>query len=44
MVAKFVKEEGDEEVVNGNLVIVLLLYADDVAFFTNTLGDAQKSL
>ena len=42
MVVKFVKEEGVEEVAIGNAFIVLLLYADDVVFFTNILGDAQK--
>ena len=42
MVAKFVKEEGVEEVVIGNVVIMLLLYADDVVLLANTLGDAQK--
>ena len=30
MVVKFVKEEGVEEVVIGNVVIMLLLYVDDV--------------
>ena len=42
MVAKFVKEEGVEEVVIGNVVIMLLLYADEVVVFANTLGDGQK--
>ena len=42
MVTKFVKEECVEEVVIGNVVIMLLLYADDVVLFANTLGDAQK--
>ena len=42
MVAKFVKEECVKEVSIGNVVIMLLLYADDVVFFANTLGDAQK--
>ena len=37
MVAKFVKEECVMEV-----SIMFLLYADDVVFFANTLGDAQK--
>ena len=32
MVTKFVKEERVEEVVIGNGVIMLLLYADDVVF------------
>ena len=42
MVVKFVKEECVEEVAIGNVVIMLLLYADDVVLFANTLGDAQK--
>ena len=42
MVAKFVKEECVEEVSIGNVVIMLLLYADDVVLFANTLGDAQR--
>ena len=29
-------------VVIGNVVIMLLLYADDVVLLANTLGDAQK--
>ena len=42
MVTKFAKEECVQEVVIGNVVTMLLLYADDVVFFANTLGDAQK--
>ena len=42
MVAKFVKEECVEEVSIGNVVIMLLLYVDDVVLFANTLGDTQK--
>ena len=42
MVAKFVKEEGVEEVVIGNVVIMLLLYANDLVFFANLLLDAQN--
>ena len=42
MITKFVKEECVEEVVIGNDVIMLLLYADDVVLFANALGDAQK--
>ena len=42
MVAKFAKEEGVEEVAIGNVAIMLLLYADDVVCFANTLGYAQK--
>ena len=38
MVAKFVKEEGIEEVVIRNVVIMFLLYVHDV-FVTNTLED-----
>ena len=41
MVARFVKE-GVEEVAIGNVVVMLLLYADDVVFFASTSGDAQK--
>ena len=36
------KEECVEEVDIGNVVIMLLLYADDVVLLANTLGDAQK--
>ena len=39
---KFVKKECVEEVAIGNVVIMLLLYADDVVLLANTLGDAQK--
>ena len=42
MVANFVKEEGVEEVAIENVVIMLLLYVDDVVLFANTLGHAQK--
>ena len=42
MIAKFVKEEGVEEVAIGNVAIMLLLYVDDAVFSANTLGDAQK--
>ena len=42
MVTKFVKEECVEEVSIGNVVIMLLLYVDDVVLFANTLGDAQN--
>ena len=44
MVAKFVKDECVEEVSIGNVVTMLFLYADDVVFLANTLGDAQKLL
>ena len=43
MVAKFVKEDSVEEVAIGNVVILLLLYADDVVFFAITLRGAQKA-
>ena len=39
MVVKFVKEEAIEEFVIGNIVIMLLLYVDNIVFFANTLGD-----
>ena len=42
MIVKFVKEENIEEVVIGNVVIMLLLYANDVSLFANSLQDAQK--
>ena len=42
MVAKFVKEECVKEVSIGNVVIMLLLYADDVVLLANTLGYAQS--
>ena len=41
MIVKFVKEENIEEVVIGNVVIMILLYADDAIFFANIIGDAQ---
>ena len=40
--AKFVKEEGVEEVAIGNVVIMHLLYVDDVVFSSSTLRDAHK--
>ena len=42
MVAKFVKEDCVEEVAIGNVVIMRLLYADEVVLFGNTLGDVEK--
>ena len=42
MVAKFAKQEGVKEVATGNVVIMLLLYADNVVLLANTLADAQK--
>ena len=41
MIAKFVKKESIEEVVIGNVIIMLLLYAD-VLLFAKTLGNALK--
>ena len=40
MVAKFVN--GVEGVVIGNVVIMLLLYADDIVLFVNIFRDSQK--
>ena len=37
VVSKFVKEENIEEVAIDNVVIMLLLYADDVVLLANTL-------
>ena len=42
MFAKSVKEEGVEEVTIGYVVIMHLLYVDDIVLFANTLGDAQN--
>ena len=42
MVLEFVKEKGIEEVVIKNVVIMLLLYADDVVLYANTFADAQN--
>ena len=42
IVAKFVKEEGVDEVVIGNIFIMLLIFANEVLLVANTLGDAQK--
>ena len=39
---EIVKQEGIEEVVIGNVIIMFLLYIDDVVLFANTLGDVQK--
>ena len=44
MFSKVVKEEGVEEGAIGNVVIMLLLYVDDVVLFANTFGDALKLL
>ena len=35
-------DEGIKEVITENVVIMLLLYTDDVVLFAKTLGDAQK--
>ena len=42
MVTKFVKEESIEEFIIGNVVIMIVLYADDVVLFANTLVNAQN--
>ena len=43
MVTKFVEEEGIEEVIIKNIVIMLLLYTDDVVLFVKfNLEDVQK--
>ena len=39
---KFLKEEGIEEVTLGNVVFMLLLYADEIVHFANNIEDAQK--
>ena len=39
MVVKFAKEEGIEEVAIENIVIMLLLYVNDIVLFANILGD-----
>ncbi|MCO5550705.1 hypothetical protein L7F22_004195 [Adiantum nelumboides] len=42
MVLEFMQQEGIEEVMIGNAVIMLLLYADDVVLLAHSLEDAQK--
>mgnify|MGYP006872738114 CR=1 FL=1 len=42
IVAKFIKEEGIDEVTIGNVVIVLLLYVYGVVFLVKTTGNVQK--
>ncbi|MCO5549455.1 hypothetical protein L7F22_002926 [Adiantum nelumboides] len=42
MVLEFMQQEGIEEVMIGNAVIMLLLYADDVVLLAHNLEDAQK--
>ena len=44
MVQEYALQEGIKEVLIGNAVIMLLLYADDVVLFTHTLEDAQKMM
>ncbi|MCO5608173.1 hypothetical protein L7F22_062379 [Adiantum nelumboides] len=41
-VIDFMQQEGIEEVMIGNAVIMLLLYADDVGLLAHSLEDAQK--
>ena len=43
MVAKFVNEEGVDEVIIGNVVIMLSLYVDDVVFL-QILQEMHKSI
>ncbi|MCO5596586.1 hypothetical protein L7F22_050651 [Adiantum nelumboides] len=42
LVLEFMQQEGIEEVMIGNAVIMLLLYADDVVLLVHSLEDAQK--
>ncbi|MCO5588640.1 hypothetical protein L7F22_042597 [Adiantum nelumboides] len=42
MILEFMQQEGIEEVMIPNSVIVLLLYADDVVLLAHSLADAQK--
>ncbi|MCO5586193.1 hypothetical protein L7F22_040132 [Adiantum nelumboides] len=42
MVPEFMQQEGIEEVMIGNVVIMLLLYVDDVVLLAHSLEDAQK--
>ncbi|MCO5605801.1 hypothetical protein L7F22_059985 [Adiantum nelumboides] len=42
MVLEFMQQEGIEEVMIGNAVIMLLLYADNVVLLAHSLEDAQK--
>ena len=42
MVLEFMHEEGLEEVMIGNVVIMLLLYVDDVVLFAHSLEDSEK--
>ncbi|MCO5560476.1 hypothetical protein L7F22_014091 [Adiantum nelumboides] len=42
MVLEFMQQEGIEEVIFGNVLIMLLLYADDVVLLAHSLEDAQK--
>ncbi|MCO5562389.1 hypothetical protein L7F22_016016 [Adiantum nelumboides] len=42
MVLEFMQQEGIQEVMIGNAMIMLLLYADDVVLLAHSLEDAQK--
>ncbi|MCO5570377.1 hypothetical protein L7F22_024097 [Adiantum nelumboides] len=42
MVLEFMQHKGIEEVMTGNVGIMLLLYADDVVLLAHSLEDAQK--
>ena len=42
VVAELVQQEAIGELIMGHVVIILLLYRDDVLVFANTLGDAKK--
>ena len=41
-VLEYIREEDIQEVMIGNVVIMLLLYADDVVLLAHTIEDAQK--
>ena len=41
IITKFVKEKFIEEVIIRNIVIMLLLYANEIVLFANTLEGAQ---
>ena len=43
MVSMFVKEESIEEVVIGNVVIMLFLYVDDIVFFCKYFRRCAKA-
>ena len=44
MVNGFVKQESINKVIIGNIVIMFLLYKDDVVLFANTSEDTQKHM